>query len=264
VSHRVPVVEFGPVHAHGVSLAEAIDIIAERARSGAGGFVLTPNVDHISISCRNPEFATAYRRCFLSLADGMPLVLMSRLLRLPLRHKVSGSDLFEPLMARCARDGLPVFFLGATAEGCEAAARKLRAAYPTIRVTGYDASAFDLEADPGHAVAALRRARDAGTRLIVVCLPPLKQLMLSRFEAEYRPAVGIGAGSSLSFYVGEVRRAPGWMSRMGLEWLFRLAAEPRRLWRRYLLEATWAVPVFARMAVDRLAGRTRPRLTDFS
>jgi len=77
--------------------------------------------------------------------------------------------------------------------------------------------------------------------------------MLSRFEAEYRPAVGIGAGSS-SRLRGEVRRAPGWMSRMGLEWLFRLAAEPRRLWRRYLLEATWAVPVFARMAVDRLAG----------
>jgi N-acetylglucosaminyldiphosphoundecaprenol N-acetyl-beta-D-mannosaminyltransferase len=219
-------------------------------------------VDHISIATRNTEFAAAYRRCFLSLADGMPLVLMSRLLRLPLRHKVSGSDLFEPLMARCAHDGLPVFFVGATAEACQAATRKLRAAHPAIHVAGYDSSSFDLEADPAHAAGVLRRARDAGTRLIVVCLPPIKQMMLYRFENEYRPAVGVGAGSSLSFYVGEVQRAPAWMSHSGLEWLYRLSSEPRRLWRRYLLEAAWALPVFARMALDRLAGRTRQRVCE--
>jgi N-acetylglucosaminyldiphosphoundecaprenol N-acetyl-beta-D-mannosaminyltransferase len=254
------VVDFGPILAHAVSIGEAIDIIADRAAGGEGGFVLTPNVDHLSISVRNPEFAAAYRRCFLSLADGMPLVLMSRLLRLPLRHKVSGSDLFEPLMARCARDGLPVFFLGATPAACEATTRKLRATYPTIRVTGHDSSTFDIDADPDHAVAVLRRARDTGARLIVMCLPPGKQIMLSRFEDEYCPAVGIGAGSALSFYVGEVRRAPRWMSRSGLEWLHRLSQEPRRLWRRYLLEAVWALPVFARMAVGRLAGRTCHRV----
>jgi N-acetylglucosaminyldiphosphoundecaprenol N-acetyl-beta-D-mannosaminyltransferase len=250
------VVDFGPIHAHAVSIGEAVDIIAERAASGEGGFVLTPNVDHLAISLRDPEFAEAYRRCFLSLADGMPLVLISRLLGLPLRDKVSGSDLFEPLMARCARDGLPVFFLGATASGCEAAMRKLSATYPTMRVAGYDSSIFDLNADPDHALAVLRRARDAGARLIVVCLPPSKQVMLSRFETEYGPAVGIGAGSSLSFYVGEVKRAPRWMSRSGLEWLHRLLQEPRRLWRRYLLEATPVLPVLARMVLGRLAGRT--------
>jgi N-acetylglucosaminyldiphosphoundecaprenol N-acetyl-beta-D-mannosaminyltransferase len=255
------VVDFGPIHADAVSLGDAVDIIAERAASGEGGFVLTPNVDHLSISLRNPEFADAYRRCFLSLADGMPLVLISRLLRLPLRHKVSGSDLFEPLMARCAGEGLPVFFLGATSATCEAATQRLSATYPAIRVTGYDSSVFDLNVDADHAVAVLRRARDAGTRLIVVCLPPIKQLMLSRFENEYRPAVGIGAGSALSFYVGEVRRAPRWMSQNGLEWLHRLAQEPRRLWRRYLLEAAPVLPVFARMVLARLAGRTCHRVS---
>jgi UDP-N-acetyl-D-mannosaminuronic acid transferase (WecB/TagA/CpsF family) len=127
---EVAVVRFGAVHAHAVSRAEAIELIVERAKSGTGGFVLTPNVDHVSLSTRNSEVALAYSRCFLSLADGMPLVLLSRLLRLPLREKVSGSDLFEPLMARCAREGLPVFFVGATTEPCEAAARKLQIEYP--------------------------------------------------------------------------------------------------------------------------------------
>ncbi len=258
-SRKVPIVDFGEVPAHCVSLPEALDIIAARAKSGAGGFVLTPNVDHISISRRDPEFAAAYRRCFLSLADGMPLVLLSRLLRLPLRHKVSGSDLFEPLMARCAREGLPVFFVGATPEACRAATRRLQREHPTIRITGCDPSRFDLEGNPAHAAAVLRRARDGGARLIVVCLPALKQVMLSRFEDEYRPALGIGAGSALSFYVGETSRAPFWISRCGLEWVHRLREEPRRLWRRYLLEPLWTLPVFARVVLDQLAGASRPR-----
>jgi len=252
---EVAVVEFGPICAHAVSMAEAIDLIARQAASGEGGFVLTPNLDHIAIARRNPEMAAAYRRAFLCLADGAPLVAVSRVLGLPVREKVSGSDLFAPLMARCARDRLPVFFLGATVEACEAASRRLREENPGIEVAGHDSALFDLDAEPGRVVAALRRAREAGARLIVVCLPPLKQLLLSRFVDEYRPAIGVGAGSSLSFYVAHVRRAPAWMSGLGFEWLYRLVQEPRRLWRRYLVEDVAALPVLVRMAVDRLRGR---------
>ena len=185
----------------------------------------------------------------------MPLVATSRLLRLPIREKVSGSDLFEPLMARCARDRLPVFFLGATPSTCEAAGRKLRARHPGVELAGYDASQFDMNVDPTAARDALRRARESGARLVLVCLPPVKQLMLFRFEDEYRPAVGIGVGSTLAFYAGELPRAPDWVSRVGLEWLHRLSQEPRRLWRRYLIEDPQALPIFLRMALDRARGR---------
>jgi N-acetylglucosaminyldiphosphoundecaprenol N-acetyl-beta-D-mannosaminyltransferase len=241
-------------------MSEAIDLIASRAANGRGGFVLTPNVDHLSISMRDPAFAAAYRRCFLSLADGMPLVAFSRLFGLPVREKVSGSDLFEPLMARCASEGLGVFFLGATTQTCEAAASKLRSRYPAIQITGFDASVFDLERDPEGAAQALRGAREGGARVIVVCLPPLKQMMLAHFEDEYRPAIGIGAGSALAFYVGSTRRAPAWMSRWSLEWLFRLAQEPRRLARRYSVEAVVVVPLLVRMAWDRIRGRKVSRV----
>jgi N-acetylglucosaminyldiphosphoundecaprenol N-acetyl-beta-D-mannosaminyltransferase len=251
----VSAVQYGPIRAHAVSLDEATVLIAERAKSGKGGFVLTPNFDHIAIARHEPAMAAAYERAFLSVVDGIPLVVISRLLGLAVRQKVSGSDLFEPLMARCATEGVPVYFLGATAETCEQASRKLRTSYPAIEIAGFDASDFDLERAPEAAEAALSRARDSGARLIVVCLPPRKQLMLARFEDAYRPAVGIGAGSTLAFYVGVVQRAPSWISRAGLEWLFRLSREPRRLWRRYLVEDMAAVPVFARMALDRLRGR---------
>jgi len=260
-TREVAVVDFGLVPAHAVTAAEALDIIVERAARGEGGFVLTPNVDHISMSARDSSVASAYGGCFLSLADGMPLVALSRLLGLPLRHKVSGSDLFAPLVGRCARENVPVFFVGATAAACEAAARKLRRDHPALVVAGYDSSEFDLETDPAHARAVLRAARDAGARLLLVCLPPRKQFaMLSRFQEDYWPAVAVGVGSALAFYVGEVSRAPAWMSSAGLEWLYRLWREPRRLWRRYLVQPVWAVPVFARMVFERMAGRMVPRM----
>ena len=249
------VVAFGPVRAHAVSADEAVDLIARRAASGRGGFVLTPNLDHLALSRRNPEFGAAYKRVFLSLADGMPLIATSSLLRLPIRKKVSGSDLFEPLMARCAADRLPVFFLGASPGTCEAAGRKLRAQYPGIELAGYDASHFDMDVDPGAAREAFRRARDRGARLILACLPSVKTLMLYHFEDDYRPAVGIGVGAALAFYVGEVPRAPAWVSRAGFEWLYRFSREPRRLWRRYLIEDPQALPIFLRMAIDRARGR---------
>jgi N-acetylglucosaminyldiphosphoundecaprenol N-acetyl-beta-D-mannosaminyltransferase len=260
----IAVVDFGPVPVHAVSLAEALDIVTRRAKSGEGGFVLTPNVDHLSLAARHAALAAAYQHCFLSLADGKPLVVMSRLLGLPLREKVSGADMFEPLMARCALEGLPVFFLGATESACREAVRKLRAAHPSIEVVGSDSSVIDLERDSGHAAAVLRRARDLGARMIVVCLPTLKQLMLHEFEDEYRPAVGVGAGASLSFFVGEVTRAPAWMSRVGLEWFHRLCQEPGRLWRRYLLESGWTLGIFARMVLDRATGRRLVRRVSLS
>lgn len=262
--HPLTVVDFGPVFAHAVGMQEAVELIATRAAGGAGGYVLTPNLDHVARGLVDAELRAAYRGAFLSLADGMPLVATSRLLGLSLREKVSGSDLFEPLMARCARDGLPVYFVGATPAVCEEAARRLRASLPGIRLVGYDSSHFDLEREPETAAAALRRARDAGARVILACVPPAKQLMLHRFEREYRPALGIGAGSTLAFYAGAVRRAPRWMSQAGLEWLFRLGQEPRRLWRRYLVDDPRALSVLARMALDRLRGRPLERVTRVS
>jgi N-acetylglucosaminyldiphosphoundecaprenol N-acetyl-beta-D-mannosaminyltransferase len=249
------VVEFGPLRAHAVSASEAVDLIARRAASGRGGFVLTPNLDHLALSLRKPEFGAAYARAFLSLVDGMPLVAASRFLGLPIREKVSGSDLFEPLMARCARDRLPVFFLGARPSTCEAAARKLRSQHSGFELAGYDSSQFDVDGNPAAVRQALRSARESGARVVLACLPPVKQLLLFRFEDDYRPAVGIGVGSTLAFYSGELRRAPEWISRAGFEWLYRLGQEPSRLWRRYLIEDPQALSILLRMALDRARGR---------
>jgi N-acetylglucosaminyldiphosphoundecaprenol N-acetyl-beta-D-mannosaminyltransferase len=247
-------VRFGRVHAHGVDLDEAIDRIVERAKSDQGGFVLTPNVDHIAMAQRSPLLVDAYRRAFLSLPDGMPLLMISRLLRLPLPAKVSGSDLFEPLLARCADEGLPVFLFGSTGDSCERATLMLKERYPHIEITGYDDSFFDADLDAGDAMRAFHRARASGAKVIICSLPPAKQVLLSQYMWEYAPAVGVATGGALAFFVGEVKRAPKWVSNSGFEWMYRLAMEPRRLWRRYLIEDFGAFPVFVGMLLRRLVG----------
>jgi N-acetylglucosaminyldiphosphoundecaprenol N-acetyl-beta-D-mannosaminyltransferase len=252
---EIPRVRFGRVHAHAVPPGEAIDLIVDRARCGRGGFVLTPNVDHIAIAQHSPALADAYQRVFLSLADGMPMVLAARVLGLPLSAKVSGSDVFEPLLERCAEEGLPVFFLGSTAELNERAISILKERYPAIEITGYDDSHVDPEGDPAVVLKALHRARVSGARIIICSLPPSKQVILSQFMWEYAPAIGVATGGALGFFVGDVKRAPVWVSRISFEWLWRLAQEPARLWRRYLIEDTAAVPVFLGMVFRRMAGR---------
>jgi N-acetylglucosaminyldiphosphoundecaprenol N-acetyl-beta-D-mannosaminyltransferase len=249
-------IRYGRIFAHGVEHDEAIDLIVARAKSGLGGFVLTPNADHIAMARRSRALVGAYRRCFLSLPDGMPLVAICRLLRLPLHRKVSGSDLFEPLLARCAQEGLPVFFFGSSAESCERAQDVLKERYPDIEITGYDDSYFDTGSNVEAAASALRRARASGARIIICSLPPAKQVLLSQLMWEYAPAVGVATGGALSFFVGEVKRAPRWVSKSGLEWLYRLIQEPRRLWRRYLIEDLGAMPVFVGMIWRRLTARS--------
>jgi N-acetylglucosaminyldiphosphoundecaprenol N-acetyl-beta-D-mannosaminyltransferase len=250
--HRV---RFGRIHAHAVLPDDAIELIVARAHSELGGFVLTPNVDHIAMAQRFPPLVSAYRRCFLSLADGMPMVLASRWLGLPLRVKVSGSDVFEPLLARCAEEGLPVFLFGSSGDACERAILRLKRRYPGIEITGYDDSRVDLQHDPESVIRTLHRARATGARIIICSLPPAKQVLLSEFMWEYAPAVGVATGGALDFFVGDVKRAPAWVSRLSCEWLWRLVHEPARLWRRYLIEDIAAVPVFVGLVLRRLTGR---------
>ena len=183
------------------------------------------------------------------------MVLASRLLRLPLQEKVSGSDVFEPLLARCADEGLPVFFLGSTAELNERAILTLKERYPDIEITGYDDSYFDAENDAEAAAHALRRARATGARIIICSLPPAKQVLLSQLMWDYAPAVGVATGGALSFFVGDVKRAPAWVSNLSFEWLWRLVHEPARLWRRYLIEDAAAIPVLTGMLLTRLLRR---------
>jgi N-acetylglucosaminyldiphosphoundecaprenol N-acetyl-beta-D-mannosaminyltransferase len=245
-----------------VTMQQAVDRIIDLAKAApqrGPAVVVTPNVDHLVLHRTHPRLAAVYRRAELVLADGMPMVMLTKLLRLPLRDKVSGSDLIDPLVAAAAAADVPLFFLGASDEVTEQSAERMCAAHPTLRVVGRRSPMFDIDGGVGGnpAIAeALREAGDAGARLVLLAFgAPKQESLFHDFEAHLPPAVYVCCGASLDFVAGKVSRAPRWMSRIGAEWLYRLAKEPGRLWKRYLVRDIAALPVFMAMVGQRLTGR---------
>jgi N-acetylglucosaminyldiphosphoundecaprenol N-acetyl-beta-D-mannosaminyltransferase len=229
-----------------VTFAEALDEIATLVDRGEGGAVFTPNVDHVVQAERHAAFREAYARADLCLADGMPLLWASRVLGSPLPEKVSGSDLLLPLMRLAAERAWRVYLLGGAPGVAVEAAEKL-ADELGVNVVGTDSPMVDLDGLAERSDEIVEQVAATRPDLVLVAFgAPKQELWIDRFGSRIRPAVAIGVGASLDFVVGRTKRAPAWMSRVGLEWLFRLGQEPRRLWRRYLIDDPKFVIVVAR------------------
>lgn len=229
-------IRLGRIYAHALRSSEALEEVARLITERRGGYVVTPNVDHVVQAEHSDALTAAYEDASLSLADGQPLIWLSRLMNEPLPEKISGSDFVPILAERAAREGWSLFFLGA-AEGVGAkAADVLRAKHPGLRIVGICSPPFGFEKDSAHCERILERVCEASPDVVVLALGcPKQELLMHRWKSRLAPAVAIGSGAALDFIAGNVPRAPAWVSSYGLEWLYRLAREPRRLAHRYLV-----------------------------
>lgn len=227
----------GTIHADYITMSEAIEAIIALAESGQGGFVVTPNVDHVVLAEKNPGIQAAYADASLSLVDGMPLVWASKLAGFPLPGKISGSDLVRPLLRRAAEKNLRVFFLGAAPGVGAKAAERLVADMPGLNIVGTYAPPLGFEHDRSAENVTLARVASARADIVLVALGcPKQELLMHRWYKQGVKAVMLGVGASLDFIAGNVKRAPRWMSAMGLEWVYRITQDPKRLVRRYLIQ----------------------------
>jgi len=232
----LPRVRVGCLPIDVVDFEGALDAIDRLVQAKNGGTVFTPNVDHVVMAEHDERFRTAYAAAALSVVDGTPVLWASRLLRTPLPEKISGSDLIMPLLRRAEERGYRVYFLGGAPGVADLAKSKVEAALPRIQIVGTDAPFIDVKNSSNELDEVCARIRNAAPDLVFVALGAPKQEIWSYLRAEQlKPAVLIGVGASLDFVAGIQKRAPSWMSKFGLEWLYRLAQEPRRLAARYLL-----------------------------
>ena len=211
--------------------------IGERIRQRTPGFVVTPNVDHVCLFHRRADIRAAYREAFLALPDGIPLLWAARIVGRPLKEKLSGSDLVPALSEWAAQEGCSVFCFGATEGVAEKAAQKLQERYPGLKVAGVYSPPLGFERDPAENRRAIDAIRNARPDICFVALGcPKQELWLLEHYEDIGVPVSLGIGAGLDFVAGKVRRAPRRLQRIGLEWVWRLFQEPRRLWRRYLVE----------------------------
>lgn len=207
--------------------------LAARFAEGRGFAVATLNLDHIVKLQRDPAFRAAYARQTHVVADGNPIVWLQRLAGRPVKL-VPGSDLIAPLMALAARMDVPVAFLGSSGAVLEVAAARLEAAHPGLRIVERIAPPQGYDPEGATAGADLDRIGASGARLCLLVLGAPKQEVLAARGLTLLPQCGfVSVGAGLDFIAGTQRRAPVWVRRLALEWVWRLMGNWRRLAARY-------------------------------
>jgi N-acetylglucosaminyldiphosphoundecaprenol N-acetyl-beta-D-mannosaminyltransferase len=219
-----------------VTQKQTLDTIAASIRAGQGGWVLTPNLDILRRVTSEPETRALVDATTLRTADGMPLIWASRLKGTPLPERVTGSDLIFSLTQRAAQDGFGVYLLGGDPGVGDQAAAKLRELFPQLIIAGVESPPFGFEKDDAYMAAMRARVVAAKPDIVYVAVGFPKQ---ERVIAHLRPAMPkawfLGIGISFSFVTGHVQRAPKLVQKLGLEWVHRMAQEPGRLAKRYLV-----------------------------
>lgn len=220
-----------------LTMTETLLVIDELIQKNKNAYVVTPNVDHIVKLEKNEDLKNAYSEADLILTDGKPLVWASRLYRNPIKEKISGSDLFPELCKLAAEKHYSMFFLGAKEGVAARAAENLKIQYPGLDVVGCYAPPWGFENDSAELDRIEKMIKDANPHILILALGcPKQEIFAHQFRNRFNVPVSLCLGATLDFSAGNVKRAPRWMANVGLEWLYRLCQEPKRMFKRYVLE----------------------------
>ncbi len=216
------------------SYSEACDRIQGWAEAQRSCYVVAANVHVVMMADQESAYRAIVNQAALVTPDGMPLVWGLWLLGLPNQTRVYGPDLMLACCQRAAAVGLPIYLYGSTDLTLQKLTAYLNQRFPNLIIAGSHAPAFrPLTAQ--EEAADVQRIQQSGARVVFVGLGCPKQEQWMHRQLGQLTAVMIGVGAAFSFFSGEVSQAPRWMMGLGLEWLYRLSQEPRRLWRRYFL-----------------------------
>ena len=207
-----------------VTMEEALDKAMALLQTGTAHYAVTPNAEIVYECMHDASFCSLINEADLVLPDGSGVVLGAKLLKTPLKQKVAGIDFADQLAGRLAQTGQTLYLLGGKPGIAEKAAVNLQAKHPGLKVVGTADGYFKDEAP------VVERINDSEPDVLVVCLgAPKQELFMVDHQRELQVGLMIGLGGSLDGFAGTVKRAPVWMQRAGLEWLYRLLKEPRRL-----------------------------------
>jgi N-acetylglucosaminyldiphosphoundecaprenol N-acetyl-beta-D-mannosaminyltransferase len=256
-----PVELFG-INLHPCRMSEAVDELCGWIASSSIGrcrYVVTPNVNHAVLLQRHAQFARVYADADFVLADGVPIVLFARIFGRSVPERVAGSDLVPLLFDRArAESPIGVYLLGARPEVSERASRAVESRWPGIRVVGRYSPPLGFEHSETENARILAQISTAKPDVLIVGLgAPKQELWVHQHRDRIGAKVALCVGATIDFLAGEKQRAPRWMRRSGLEWMHRVALEPRRLSGRYLRDGL-ALPGLVFRELRHSVTRRRP------
>lgn len=209
-----------------MTIGEAVDRAVVLAGGAGGDYVVTPNPEIVMAARKDLSYAGTLAGAALTLPDGIGIIYAAKLLKRPLGGRVPGIDFASGLMERLAAEGLKLYLLGAKPGVAEQAAENLAAKYPGLNVCGVHDGYFR---EDGPVVEDIKEKQ---ADVVFVCLgAPKQELWMARNGKASGAGLLVGLGGALDVFAGTVRRAPEWMQKAGLEWLYRLIRQPSRIGR---------------------------------
>ncbi len=238
---------------------QAVRHIIESRRAGAGGWVITPNLDQLRLYRDQRDLRPMYEKASLVLADGMPLIWAASIQRTPLPERVAGSAMIHSLTAAAAESGLSVFLLGGNTGAAERCAEEFIKQFPQLNVAGTYCPPMGFDRDERQMERIRAMLVEARPDIVYVGLGfPKQERLIEKLRPLLPAAWFLGIGISFSFVAGEVKRAPHWMQRCGLEWLHRMTQEPGRLIKRYVIHGIpFALRLLGGTGIARIRRMTR-------
>lgn len=214
-----------------MTMEEAVDYVYAMRLEEKNHRIVTPNAEMAYLAQSEDRLAEVLRTSDFVSPDGIGVIYAAKILKTPIKQKVAGIELGEGLLSRVAQTGEGVFFLGAKPGVADAAVEKLIAKYPGLNVVGTQDGYFK---DAG---AVIDRINQSGAVVLFVCLGvPKQEYFMEEYQDRFTSVrIMLGLGGSLDGYAGTAKRAPKWMIRLGLEWLYRLCKEPSRFGRMLAL-----------------------------
>ncbi|BCM24254.1 WecB/TagA/CpsF family glycosyltransferase [Methyloradius palustris] len=217
-------------------------------------YVVTPNVDHLVKLDKNEIFRVAYQNASLVVADGRPVVAVASMFGDPLPGTVPGSDLVPEIFERFQKEKTPlkVFLLGAMPGVADSAAKLIESKWPMVSIVGTLSPVFGFEKDVDACIKICQSINASNAELLVLGLgAPKQELWVYQYASQLSVKVALCVGATIDFLAGEKPRAPAWMRKFAIEWLHRMASEPKRLAGRYFNDAL----VFPRLIIKEWLSR---------
>lgn len=201
------------------------------------------NVAKVVNARKDSKLRESLEETDLIVADGLPIIWLSRLLGDPLPGRIAGIDLMYELLREADQKNFGIYFLGAKPEVVQEVVAKVQRDYPGVRIAGYRDGYFNDQEEKGVA----EDIRDSRADIIFVAIsPPKKEIFLKKWGQIMDVPICHGVGGSFDVFAGVTKRAPLWMQKYGLEWFYRLMQEPRRMWKRYLVTNT----IFVKLCIS--------------
>ena len=259
---KLPTIDLLGMRINAVTQAQAVQHVMDQLQLGRGGWIVAPNLDHLRKVAHDRKVRALYEHPTLTIADGMPLVWASYVQGTPLPGRTTGTDIVEALAESAARRGFSIYLLGGAEGTAQGAAEFLKRKFPNLRIAGW----YRPEKFPEVGKDEIRKIgnllRHANPDIIFVCFgAPKQEQIIKQLRGILPHAWWSGNGAVFSFLCGQLKRAPTWMQKIGLEWLHRLIQQPRWLAKRYLiLGIPFFFELFFRSLLRHFANTDHPHL----